>query len=109
MENVILILAALYFQCISKHWLWFELIGFILQVLSLIATFFFIPESPKFLVMQRRFTEARIILERIAKVNGTDFFMFEEDDFVTYFLWVVNATIILMFFCCMQSACVYFH
>jgi hypothetical protein len=83
-ENVILILAALYFQCISKHWLWFELIGFILQVLSLIATFFFIPESPKFLVMQRRFTEARIILERIAKVNGTDFFMFEEDDFVTF-------------------------
>jgi len=31
--------------------------------------------------MQRRFTEARIILERIAKINGKETFFFDETDF----------------------------
>jgi len=41
----------------------------------------FIPESPKYLIMQRRFTEAKLILERIAKINGVDSFFFDEGDY----------------------------
>jgi hypothetical protein len=46
-----------------------------------ITALVYIPESPKFLIMQRRFTEARIILEKIARINGTETFFFDEGDF----------------------------
>jgi hypothetical protein len=60
--------------------------GFFLGVITIgfIVITIYVPESPKFLIMQRRFTEARLILERISKINGCETFSFEEGDYTTF-------------------------
>ena len=53
-------------------------------MIGCVTILIYVPESPKFLIMQRRFTEARLILERIAKINGKEAFFFDEGDFQTF-------------------------
>ena len=48
-------------------------VGFAFVLIAAVATHW-IPESPKFLMMQCRFTEARLILDKIAEVNGRPVF-----------------------------------
>jgi hypothetical protein len=50
-ENIIIIIAALYFDVISKNWLWLALAGLVGEFAGLIMNALFIPESPKFLIM----------------------------------------------------------
>lgn len=50
-ENVIIIIAALYFDVMSKNWFWLALAGLIGEFFGLIMTAVCIPESPKFLIM----------------------------------------------------------
>jgi hypothetical protein len=59
---------------------WFVVVGLVIESLSLLGVYYFLPESPKFLIMQRRFTEARIVMNQISTRNGQDSFTFSEED-----------------------------
>ena len=63
------IFACFYFYFISKGWVWFQVFGWSLNLLVVIALPF-VPESPKFLISKKRFDEARIALRKIAGVNN---------------------------------------
>jgi OCT family organic cation transporter-like MFS transporter 4/5 len=51
-----------------------------LAIYSLILTFFFLPESPRFLVSRKRFKEATLILKKISSINGVKNYEFTLDD-----------------------------
>lgn len=68
-NSSVTILSCLYFYFISKYWLWFQLFGWSLNVLTVICVIF-MPESPKYLLTKNRFEECRFILSRMAQVNG---------------------------------------
>ena len=67
-EGAILLLATLYFWFVSRHWIYFTLIGFGLSTWNVIAIQF-VPESPRLLIELQRLNEAKVCLERIAKWN----------------------------------------
>ena len=81
LESVVLPIGTLYFWFISNHWLYFTLFGFVLSTLNIISCYFFVPESPRLLIEQQRFQEARISLQRIANFNGVKL-NFNEADFI---------------------------
>jgi len=56
---------------VSTHWLGFVSIGLYFQLFSL-ATVWFLPESPVYLLKRKRYGELREALETIASWNGTD-------------------------------------
>ena len=78
LEGLVLLLATLYFWFVSKHWTYFVLIGFVLQVFNVI-TIQFLPESPRLLVELGRLEEAKVSFEKIAKWNGQELHWNEED------------------------------
>lgn len=80
-ECMIALGASFYFQVISKHWVWFVVFGLVGELFGLVMTILYIPESPKFLLMQCRFTEARHVLNQVAKRNriGKNFMLSDED------------------------------
>ena len=41
-----------------------------LNIVALVGVMFLIPESPKYLITQKRFDEARTVINYIAKLNG---------------------------------------
>ena len=47
------VLGCLYFWKISKNWLWLEIFAGLLGVLSIIGAYFWLPESPKYLVSRK--------------------------------------------------------
>jgi len=59
--GIIPIFACLYFFFISKYWLWFQVFGFLLNLLVVVAMFW-VPESPKWLLGKRRYNDAREVL-----------------------------------------------
>jgi len=63
------IIGSIYFVFISKNAYYFMLIGFIMQVMSTVLTYF-MPESPVQMFMQGRIEEGRQAVEQIAKMNG---------------------------------------
>jgi len=69
-----------YFLWISTQWIPITLVGFLLGVWGLLMSFA-TPESPKWLLKQKRFGEAEVVLTRLAKVNGIANFKFDEDLF----------------------------
>ena len=58
-----------YFYCISKWWHYIEIPSVSLALLGVVVCYF-LPESPRFLVSQNRFDEARKVFGTIAKHNG---------------------------------------
>jgi len=83
-ENALLLGMVFYFDVISKTWVWLVLFGTIGEAICLIATIIFIPESPKFLIMQRRFNEAAKTLNYVATINQKLDFSFTEEEFETF-------------------------
>jgi len=63
------IMIGVYFHYISKNWLWFCLIGFLFNVLSIFGIYF-IPESPEYLYCFYKFNECRDVLKTISRWNN---------------------------------------
>jgi Cu/Ag efflux pump CusA len=59
---------AVYFLCISKYWLPFQIFGVCITGACVISIFF-VPESPKYLISKKRYDEARQSLVFIARMN----------------------------------------
>lgn len=60
-SNAFALAGVIYFDMISKNWIWLVLFGAIGESICFILILF-LPESPKFLIMQRRFNEASKVL-----------------------------------------------
>jgi putative MFS transporter len=63
---------AIYFKSIGKRWEYFELVGLIMSVISLLSVCM-IPESPRWLISRGKFKRAFEVYKKIAKFNGVLF------------------------------------
>jgi hypothetical protein len=52
----------------SKDWLWLEIYACATGILSMIGVFL-MPESPKFLVTIKKYDQARLAINTIARIN----------------------------------------
>ena len=57
-DGLAFLICVIYFQCISKNWKGIIGFGMVGEAACLLFLIMFLPESPKFLIMQRRFNEA---------------------------------------------------
>lgn len=64
------IMFSIYFWFISKYWDTLAYSGGVLTVISFIMTIWKLPESPRFYFSQKKFDQARKVLEQIAEFNG---------------------------------------
>lgn len=51
------------------HWRWFALVSSLPAFLAFVLSYYRLPESPRFLVNKQRFSEARVVLNRISTVR----------------------------------------
>lgn len=65
-----LVFGTVTFQFITKYTIFFETATLVLNLILVTFIFFFIPESPKYLIASRKFNEAREALSYVAKFNG---------------------------------------
>ena len=68
-DSSTVILNSLYFKFLSNHWLPFQLLGLLFNLLGLLGLLF-LPESPEYLYSFYRFDECRDILAIIARINN---------------------------------------
>ena len=75
MEAVVSLLICVYFDTISKNWIPLMFFRFIYV--------YFMPETPRFLVSQKKFVEAREVFAKMARFNrttvDTSVFVFENE------------------------------
>ena len=69
-EGSIALFATYWFMNVSKHWYGLLSIGIYFQIFTL-ATVWFLPESPIYLLKRKRYQELKEALEYIALWNGT--------------------------------------
>ena len=67
-DATIYICCVVYFAEISKHWFYYALIGYILNVISMVGLYW-LPESPRFLHKSGKESEAQEVIEKIARWN----------------------------------------
>lgn len=60
------VIGCLYFWKVSKNWLWLEMFAGGLDLVAMVGTLLRMPESPKYLVGQKRYEEARDAINYIA-------------------------------------------
>lgn len=60
--------AIIYFWLISKHWIYYTLVGYVWQIVGTLLVCL-LPESPRFLVSMGKLKEAKKSFETIAKWN----------------------------------------
>lgn len=63
---------ALYFSSIDKHAVYFECIGVVLIIISLMGHLFFIPESPIWLLKKGRNEEAKRSIRKVMGINSIE-------------------------------------
>ena len=68
MQSFITIFGSIYFWKISKHAIYFEIVGLIWEFLSCILMFW-IPESPRYLMESGQLDKANAVFDYIAKWN----------------------------------------
>lgn len=71
-EGLVYLWATIWFGAISKDWFPFISIGYVINILSCITTYYW-PESPAWLVNRKEYEEADKVWEYIAKWNGTSY------------------------------------
>ena len=67
-NSVVYILGTIYFWQISTNWFYFDLLGYIVSVVTCILAFF-IPESPRFLLAHGKVEETKKAINLIARLN----------------------------------------
>ena len=72
MDSSIYLLATLYFWKVGKDWYFVCMMGYMLNLLSAIASWF-IPESPSYLLETGKISELEQVMQTIATVNGKPF------------------------------------
>lgn len=63
------LLCTLYFMTVSKDWFYFVLVGYLLNVISVVGAWF-MPESPIYLCEKGQLYELESSMKVIAKING---------------------------------------
>lgn len=78
-DGLVPMVAALWFMLVSKDWKTI----FVFATIILYLTFIVVctmPESPKFLLAQGRYAEARAVMTRIARYNRVKTLAFSEEE-----------------------------
>ena len=65
------LLGCLYFWKMSKDWLWLEIYACATGIISMVGVFL-LPESPKFLVTVKKYDQARLAINTIARINKSN-------------------------------------
>ena len=68
-EGMTSLIGVIYFTWISKHWIWFALVGFVFQCLAVLCSFV-VPESPKWLFKKQQYARTALVFQKIARYNG---------------------------------------
>jgi hypothetical protein len=68
-ESLVYIYICLYFWIISDRWKLLQIPNLVLSISGTVCLFF-MPESPRFLVAQQRYDDARNVFKLIGKING---------------------------------------
>ena len=71
LEGALNVFTAIYFQYLSKDWIWLGVAALSLQTIGSIA-FSFFTEAPRYLVKSGQMGRAQKVFEQIASVNGVD-------------------------------------
>ena len=71
MEIVTALFGVLYFAAISKNWIGYIAIGYVMGLVGTVCVYF-LPESPKYLFMKGHYEETARILNIIARNNNTE-------------------------------------
>lgn len=70
-EGALNVFSAIYFQYLSKEWIWLAVATLGIQIIGSTA-FFFFTEAPRYLVKSGQMDRAQKVFEKIAYVNGVD-------------------------------------
>ena len=70
-DPLIFAIMTFYFQFFSKHWVHISMMAIVCAVIGGVNSLY-ISESPKYLLKQKRYEEAREILQTIHRVNKVD-------------------------------------
>ena len=68
-DSLVALGGVVYFVFLSKNWLWFVLIGYVLTAFGMVGSLF-IPETPKYLMKVGRVAEFERVMNKIAGLNG---------------------------------------
>ena len=68
-ESFAYLFICMYFMYISKHWRWLQIPNVAFTLFAIISLIF-MPETPRFLVSNKNFDEARKVFNIIARWNG---------------------------------------
>ena len=68
-SSSVTVLATIYFYFISKYWVWLQLFGWTLNLITIVGVIF-MPESPKFLLTMKKYDECRKAMTIIGRFNG---------------------------------------
>ena len=67
-ETMIGMISVVYFSFISKNWFWLVLVGYIMEVIAAVGSFF-ISETPKYLMKAKRHEDFKALMRRIEILN----------------------------------------
>ena len=68
-ESLVYIFVCIYYQNISKDWIYIQIPNIALTVMG-ICFLFVMPETPRFLLVQGKTQQAKEVFAKIAKING---------------------------------------
>ena len=68
-ESLVYMFICVYFVYITKNWIYLQIPNIGLTVMGILFLYT-MPESPRFLISQKRYQSARAVFNKIAKWNG---------------------------------------
>ena len=70
-DGVLAVLGVLYFQHLTKDWIWIGVIVLSMQAIATVS-FCFLEESPRYLIKSGQIDLVQQVFEKIASVNSID-------------------------------------